>query len=80
MLFGRVTDFGVRTNLHTQAALSKTQNPFRLHGFEELDRLVYADFLGSLPPMYKDYLGNPIGLYGGGLDTDLYLVHLAPHA
>ncbi|KAI0068336.1 hypothetical protein BV25DRAFT_1793002 [Artomyces pyxidatus] len=81
MLFGRVTDFGVRTNLRAPATHPKIQNPFRLPGFEELDRLVCVDFLASLPHRYKNSFGETNSLYGGGgLDTDLYMVHLAPHA
>jgi len=80
MLFGRVTDFGVRTNLRA-APMSRIQNPFLLPGFEELDRLVSVDFIASFPPHLKTSFSELESMYGGGgLDTDLYLVHLIPHA
>lgn len=79
MLFGKVTDFGVRTNLRA-SAMSRIQNPFLIPGFEELDRLVSMEFIGSLPTRFKS-LNEWESMYGGGgLDTDLYLVHLVPHA
>jgi len=81
MLFGKVTDFGVRTNLRALAPLSRIQNPFLIPGFEELDRLVCTDFIDSLPPRFKNGFGELESMYGGGgLDTDLYMVHLVPHA
>ena len=81
MLFGKVTDFSVRTNLRASAPLSRIQNPFATPGFEELDRLVSTDFIASLPPRFKNGLSELESMYGGGgLDTDLYLVHLIPHA
>ncbi|KAF8481091.1 hypothetical protein DFH94DRAFT_441748 [Russula ochroleuca] len=81
MLFGRVTDFSVRTNLRASAPLSRIQNPFITHGFEELDRLVSTEFIASLPPRFRNGLSEVESMYGGGgLDTDLYLVHLVPHA
>ncbi|TFY79041.1 hypothetical protein EWM64_g4966 [Hericium alpestre] len=40
MLFGRVTDFNVRTSLRNPDALSKIQNPYKLPGFQELDKLI----------------------------------------
>ena len=81
MLFGRVTDFGVRANLRATALHPEAQNPFRLPGFEELDRLTSVDFLAHISQRYKNSLGDQDTLYGGGgLDTDLYMVHLVPHA
>lgn len=80
MLFGRVTDFNVRGNLRAPTAPSKNQNPFYLDGFTELDRLVHADFLNSLPPIYKNNNGVTDAPGGGMLDTDLYMVHIIPHA
>ncbi|KAH9486846.1 hypothetical protein JR316_0000911 [Psilocybe cubensis] len=82
MLFGRVTDFNVRGNLRAPTAPSKNQNPFFLPGFEELDKLVCSDFLESLPHIYRNNTGvteQPDGT-SSSLDTDLYMVHIIPHA
>ncbi|VDC01900.1 unnamed protein product [Peniophora sp. CBMAI 1063] len=82
MLFGRVTDFGVRTNLR-KPPVGLALDPFRLPGFEELDRLVCGGFLDSLPGKYHNPLlyGDADSVYSnGGLDTDLYMVHMIPHA
>ncbi|KAI0673525.1 hypothetical protein C8Q78DRAFT_969110 [Trametes maxima] len=76
MIFGKVTDYNTRSNLRATAPPSKNQNPFVLPGFEALDRLVVQDFLQSLPPQFKHVdITND-----GVLDTDLYMVHLVPHA
>ncbi|KAI0639794.1 hypothetical protein C8Q77DRAFT_1214234 [Trametes polyzona] len=76
MIFGKVTDYNTRSNLRANAPPSKNQNPFALPGFEALDRLVARDFLQSLPPEFKHLdITND-----GALDTDLYMVHLVPHA
>jgi len=81
MLFGKVTDFGVRTNLRASGPMPRIQNPFLIPGFEELDRLVCTEFIASLPPRFRNGLSEVESMYGGGgLDTDLYLVHLVPHA
>ncbi|KIM85323.1 hypothetical protein PILCRDRAFT_817327 [Piloderma croceum F 1598] len=80
MIFGRVTDFNVRGSLRTGAAPSKNQNPFFLRGFEELDKLVSSDFLNSLPHIYKHNHGVGDAPSGSILDTDLYMVHIIPHA
>ncbi len=81
MLFGRVTDFGVRSHLRALAPPSRVHNPFIIPGFEDLDRLVCMDFVSSLPPRFRNGFSNLESMYGGGgLDTDLYLVHLVPHA
>jgi hypothetical protein len=80
MLFGKVTDFGVRTNLRALAPPSRIQSPFLIPGFEELDRLVCTDFIDSLPPLFRNGLELESMYGGGGLDTDLYMVHLVPHA
>jgi len=80
MLFGRVTDFNVRGNLRAPTAPSKNQNPFFLPGFEELDKLVCNDFLQSLPQIFKNNPGVTDAPEGTCLDTDLYMVHLIPHA
>jgi hypothetical protein len=76
MLFGRVTDYNVRSNLRAPVTATKTLNPFSLPGFQALDKLVCSDFLASLPPAHK-HLGMDDE---GSIDTDLYLVHLIPHA
>ncbi|KAF8898643.1 hypothetical protein BD779DRAFT_26545 [Infundibulicybe gibba] len=80
MLFGRVTDFNVRGNLRAPTAPSKSQNPFFLEGFEVLDKLLCSDFLDSLPQVYKNNSGVNDTPDGCGLDTDLYMVHIIPHA
>ncbi|KAJ7597133.1 hypothetical protein C8J56DRAFT_1159103 [Mycena floridula] len=80
MLFGKVTDFNVRGNLRAPTAPSKNQNPFFLDGFQELDKLVYSDFLESLPHIYKNNSGVSDAPEGSTLDTDLYMVHIIPHA
>jgi hypothetical protein len=80
MLFGRVTDFNVRGNLRAPTAPSKNQDPFLLDGFKQLDRLVCSDFLDSLPQIYKNNTGVTDAPDGSMLDTDLYMVHIIPHA
>ncbi|KAJ6503448.1 hypothetical protein C8R47DRAFT_1106227 [Mycena vitilis] len=82
MLFGRVTDYNVRGNLRAPTAPSKNQNPFFLDGFTELDKLVCTDFLESLPLIYKNDPGVGVtdAREGCALDTDLYMVHIVPHA
>ncbi|EGO27168.1 hypothetical protein SERLADRAFT_366694 [Serpula lacrymans var. lacrymans S7.9] len=80
MLFGRVTDFNVRSNMGAPTAPSKNQNPYMLQGFGELDDLVYSNFLGNLPQMYRNNYGVTDAPSGSALDTDLYMVHIIPHA
>jgi len=80
MIFGKVTDFNVRGSLRAAAPPSKNQNPFFLDGFEELDKLVSSDFLNSLPHIYKNNYGVSDAPNGSTLDTDLYMVHIIPHA
>jgi hypothetical protein len=80
MLFGRVTDYNVRGNLRAPTAPSKNQNPFFLEGFDVLDKLVCNDFLENLPQMYKNNTGVTDAPEGNTLDTDLYMVHIIPHA
>lgn len=77
MLFGRVTDFNVRRNLR---APTVTKNPFFLEGFDVLDRLVCHDFHENLPQMYKNNYGLTDASGVNTLDTDLYMVHIIPHA
>jgi hypothetical protein len=80
MLFGRVTDFNVRGNLRAPTAPSKNQNPFFLDGFTELDSLVCSGFLKSLPQIFQNNFGVTDAPEGSMLDTDLYMVHIIPHA
>lgn len=80
MMFGRVTDFNVRGNLRAPTAPSKFQDPFELTGFADLDRLVYNDFLENLPSMFKMTSANELPGNHGSVDTDLYMVHIIPHA
>ncbi|KAG0708958.1 hypothetical protein DFH29DRAFT_1036272 [Suillus ampliporus] len=80
MMFGRVTDFNVRGNLRVPTAPNKFQDPFQLPGFADLDRLVYSGFLENLPSMFKMTSANEIHSNRGSVDTDLYMVHIIPHA
>lgn len=80
MLFGKVTDFNVRGNLRAPTAPSKSQNPFFLEGFEILDKLVCSDFLENLPQIFRNNSGVTDAPEGSALDTDLYMVHIIPHA
>ncbi|KAH8835153.1 hypothetical protein DL96DRAFT_1573060 [Flagelloscypha sp. PMI_526] len=80
LLFGRVTDYNVRGNLRAPTAPSSSQNPFYLDGFEALDKLVCVDFLESLPALYKHNNGVTDAPEGNSLDTNLYMVHIIPHA
>lgn len=80
MLFGRVTDYNVRSNLRAPTAPSKNQNPFFLPGFKELDTLVCSEFFESLPQMYRNNSGINDGAEGSIIDIDLYMVHIIPHA
>ncbi|KAJ3737131.1 hypothetical protein DFJ43DRAFT_1135853 [Lentinula guzmanii] len=82
MLFGKVTDFNVRGNLRAPTAPSKHQNPFFLPGFDNLDKLVANDFLENLPHIFKNNNGVTVtdSSAVGQLDTDLYMVHIIPHA
>lgn len=77
MLFGRVTDYNTRSSLRVSNPPTKSQNPFSLTGFGELDKLVCQDFLESFPQSYK-HLGLSDG--SGTLDSDLYMAHVVPHA
>lgn len=76
MLFGRVTDYNVRSNLRAPVTATKTLNPFSLPGFADLDKLVSVDFLDSIPASQRHLGMNE----DGTIDTDLYLVYLIPHA
>lgn len=74
MLFGRVTDHNTRSTLRSTP--TKSQNPFVSTSFKDLDQLVCDDFLENIPTNYK-HLGFSDN---GGVDTDLYMVHVVPHA
>jgi len=79
VLFGRVTDFNVRSGLRSNGTDEKNEGVTKTSTFINLDKLVTSDFITSLPPGFR----NPIGGNGGDgshIDTDLYLVHLLPHA
>jgi hypothetical protein len=78
MLFGRVTEFNVRTGLRSSGGIERSGNITTSKAFMNLDRLVQNDFLEKLPPTFKDPIGGA-GVHSR-IDTDLYLVHLLPHA
>lgn len=80
MLFGKVTDFNVRDSLKTAAKAIPTIPATHTAEFKELDRLVTYEFLHSLPPGYRSCLGAGDQPDGNAVDTDLFLVHLLPHA
>ena len=70
----------MRGTLRATTPPSKNQNPFYLEGFEPLDKVVYRDFLDSLPHMYKNSAGLSDASGNCVFDTDLYMVHIIPHA
>ncbi|KAL5495283.1 hypothetical protein ACEPAI_746 [Sanghuangporus weigelae] len=76
MLFGLVTDLNTEIQLKSQLK-SEAFSPLRDHSFLTLDKLVAVDFLQNLPLEYKHYLQN---MSESQIDTDLYMVHLIPHA
>ncbi|OJA10820.1 hypothetical protein AZE42_00268 [Rhizopogon vesiculosus] len=76
MMFGRVTDFNVRGNLRSPTAPSKSQDPFQLPGFADLDRLVSSDFLENLPSMFKMTSADDRPGNHGSMDTDLATITL----
>ena len=80
MLFGKVTDYTVRLNLGRKHPAIKGEDVRLSSGFRALDRLVSVEFLASLPNTYKSCLGVGDSPDGSNIDTDLYLVHLIPHA
>jgi hypothetical protein len=49
MLFGRVTDYNVRSNLRAPAVVTRNQNPFFKPGFTELDQAGFHGLFGELP-------------------------------
>ncbi|KAI6136719.1 hypothetical protein F5141DRAFT_995183 [Pisolithus sp. B1] len=81
MMFGRVTDYNVRSKLRTSTLPKKYQDPFALPGFKELDSLVHRSFLENLPHSHRFNIGVTDVLANGPLvDTDLYMVHVIPYA
>ena len=81
MLFGKVTDINTDYQLSHPSSPRRTDDPYERPGFPELDELVAVDFIRSLPPEYGHCLScKPHPDYGMILDTDLYLVHVVPHA
>lgn len=81
MLFGRVTDFNVRGNLRAPTTPSKHQDPYELPGFSGLDSLAHHDFLENLPHIYRFNVGvTDVSGNAQCVDTDLYMVHIIPHA
>ncbi|KAF8527976.1 hypothetical protein BU17DRAFT_81209 [Hysterangium stoloniferum] len=79
MLFSKVTDYNVRLNLRPSTA-TKGEDVRLSPNFRALDRLVAVEFSSSLPHAYKNCLGVGETPDGTNIDTDLYLVHLIPHA
>lgn len=94
MLFGQVTDLNTEIQLRTQSGGIDSYSPLRSvilmrkgdesltacirdPALQNLDRLVAIDFLDRLPMEYKNYLHNMVG---DDIDTDLFMVHLIPHA
>lgn len=77
MLFGEVTDHNSEVQLETPS--TRLEDPMRHNHFRTLDRLCGEDFLASLPADYKNYLFTMIQ-QPDNLDTDLFMVHLVPHA
>jgi hypothetical protein len=80
MLFGRVTDFNVRNGLRGAANIKPSIPQTLTTDFKELDRLCSSEFLKALPVGYRSCLGVGEHPDGSMIDTDLYLVHLMPHA
>ena len=80
MLFGRVTDFNVRNGLKAAANIKPAIPLTQTAEFKELDHLVSFEFHRSLPPGYKCCLGAGEQHDSNRVDTDLFLVHLLPHA
>lgn len=79
MLFGRVTDYNSRIAVHNGHPLPG-QDRRQEREFIALDSLVSRDFAAHLPPGFKNCLGVGENPDGSNIDTDLYLVHLIPHA
>ncbi|THH11119.1 hypothetical protein EW145_g858 [Phellinidium pouzarii] len=71
------------TDLNTEFQLKysspRADNPMREPAFRTLDKLVSGGFLESLPTEYKSYLYT-MGQNPDSVDSDLFMVHLIPHA
>jgi hypothetical protein len=80
LLFGQVTDFNVRNGLKGAAGVPNPIPLAETPQFKTLDHLVSSGFLNSLPPGFKHCLGVGEHPDGSRVDTDLYLVHILPHA
>ena len=81
MLFGKVTDYNVRFQLRLPATPSKSDDPTVWPAFRSLDKLVALDFLNSLPSNFRSLLIRVDGNDSEArIDTDLYMVHIIPHA
>lgn len=81
MLYGEVTDFNYQLQLRLPATPAKTDDPLQYPEFIELDKLAAEDFLAHLPHEFKDCFGYQIEpLATLSIDTDLYALHLVPHA
>lgn len=81
MLYGEVTDFNYLLQLRLPATPAKTDDPLQFDEFIELDKLTAEDFLANLPHEFKDCLGYQIEpLTTMSIDTDLYALHVVPHA
>lgn len=78
MLFGRVTDRNVRHQLRTPPS-DEWDDGNLSEDFRALDKLITRDFPESIPANFKNYLQNPEESQTG-VDTDLYMVYLTPHA
>ncbi|KAI6031749.1 hypothetical protein PISMIDRAFT_91300 [Pisolithus microcarpus 441] len=81
MMFGRVTDYNVRSKLRNSTPPKKHQDPFASPGFKELDSLVHRKFLENLPHSHRFNIGvTDVAANGPLVDTDLYMVHVIPYA
>jgi len=82
MLFGKVTDYNTMYQLRNPSSPLRTDDPMAHPEFRALDKEVAIDFLGNLPDGYKTYLtdldSSPQNF--SSFDTDLYAMHLTPHA
>ena len=81
MLFGRVTDFNTEFQLRNFSPLV-SDVPLDDPLFVELDQLNGEAFIGSMPEDLRTYPQKLrlVILHPETFDTDLYLVHLIPHA